>query len=354
MREISYLFLGRIFGHMLGSLLGGRLYDRAPGHIILAAALFGLVVTMMLVPLIPRLLWLVAVLLVLGIAGGVIDVGANILLVWLHRANVGPYMNALHFTFGVGAFTGPIVIGQVLSRSGEMTWAYWTLALLIAPSAVWLLSLPSPAVQAGAEAGPAGRINYRLLYLIALFFFLYGGAEIGFGNWIFSYAVASNLTAEANAAYLTSGFYGALTAGRLLVIPIAVRLRPRTILFGDLAGCMLSLAILLLWPTFLPAVWVGTVLLGLSMASAFPVMLSFAGRWMRITGKVTSVFLVGASLGGMSMPWLTGQLFETVGPRVVLWVTTANTAAALAVLIALVVYVSRSAAREKLGQPGGW
>jgi MFS transporter, FHS family, Na+ dependent glucose transporter 1 len=346
-REISYLFLGRIFGHLLGSLLGGRLYDRLPGHMVMAAALFILVVTMMLVPLIPRLLALIAVLFILGIAGGVIDVGVNTLLVWLHRANVGPFMNALHFTFGVGAFIGPLIIGQVLSRSGEMTWAYWTLALLIVPSTIWLLSLPSPPIQTGAEEGPAGRINYWLVFLITFFFFLYGGAEIGFGNWVFSYAVALNLTAEANAAYLTSGFYGALTAGRLLVIPIAARLRPRTILFGDLAGCLLSLAILSIWPASLLAVWVGTISLGLSMASVFPVTLSFAGRRIRTTGKVTSFFLAGASLGGMTMPWLTGQLFETIGPRVAIWVTSANLAAAVAVLMVLIIYSGRIIAREE-------
>lgn len=352
--EISYLFAGRIFGHLLGSLWGGRLYDRLPGHIVLAAALFSLVVTMTLVPLVPRLPVLVAVMWVLGLAGGMTDVGVNILLVWVHQAGVGPFMNALHFAFGVGAFTGPIIIGQVLARSGELSWAYWALALLIGPSIVWLLALPSPPVQAGVdEAGSTGRVNYRLLGLIVFFFFLYGGAEIGFGNWIFSYAVALNLTSEANAAYLTSGFYGTLTAGRLLVIPIAARLRPRLILLIDLAGCLLGLAVLLVWPASLPAVWTGTLILGLSMASVFPVMLSFAGRRMRLTGKTTSFFLAGASCGGMSMPWLTGQLFEAIGPGVAIGITAANVAAALVVLIVLIVYSSRIVALTPNPSPSG-
>lgn len=347
LREVSYLFVARNFGFMLGALLGGRLYDRWSGHILMAASVFGLVITMMLVPLIPHLLLLMAVLLILGIAEGVLDVGANTLLVWIHRAGVGPFMNALHFNYGVGAFIGPVIIAQVLGRTGgEITWAYWTLALLMLPSALWLLALPSPPIQAEAEAGPAGRINYRLLFLIAIFFFLYGGAEIGFGGWISSYVAALKLTTEASAAYLTSGFYGALTAGRLLAIPIATRLRPRTVLFSDFAGCALGLAILLIWPASLPAVWVGTICLGLSTASIFPVMFSFAERRMRMTGTITGFFMVGASSGGMALPWLIGQLFEPVGPRVAVWCVAASLAAALAVLMVLIVYSRRVVVRE--------
>jgi fucose permease len=55
------------------------------------------------------------------------------------------------------------------------------------------------------------------------------------------------------------------------------------------------------------------------MASMFATMISFAETRMRITGKVTSIFLAGSSLGGMTLPWLVGQLFETVGPNAMVW-----------------------------------
>jgi hypothetical protein len=35
-----------------------------------------------------------------------------------------------------------------------------------------------------------------------------------------------------------------------------------------------------------------------------------------MTGGITGLFLVGSSLGGMTVPWLIGQFFESVGPRV--------------------------------------
>jgi hypothetical protein len=37
---------------------------------------------------------------------------------------------------------------------------------------------------------------------------------------------------------------------------------------------------------------------------------------MTISGKITGIFLVGTSLGGLFLPWLIGQLFEPLGPAV--------------------------------------
>jgi FHS family Na+ dependent glucose MFS transporter 1 len=148
--------------------------------------------------------------------------------------------------------------------------------------------------------------------------FLYVGAEVGFGGWVYTYAVRRGLMGAAAAAYLTSAFWGALTLGRLLAIPIAARLSPRAVLLSDLLGCLASVGALLIQPNSAPALWLGTLGLGFSMASVFPTMLSLAERRIDITGGVTGWFFVGSSAGGMTLPWLIGQLFESVGPRVML------------------------------------
>ena len=54
------------------------------------------------------------------------------------------------------------------------------------------------------------------------------------------------------------------------------------------------------------------------MASVYPTALTFAGRRMKITGQVTSFLLVGGSAGGMIVPFLIGQMFESIGPRVMM------------------------------------
>ncbi|MCA9930591.1 MAG: hypothetical protein KC419_19035, partial [Anaerolineales bacterium] len=199
-------------------------------------------------------------------------------------------------------------------------WAYWLLALLVLPAALLILPQSSPtSIIDNTEEKAASRLNYRLIGMIGLFYFLYVGLEVGFSGWVFTYATTLNITGAAAAAYLTSAFWGALTVGRLLAIPIATYLRPRAILFSDLLLGMVSMGILLLWPQHVVALWMGTIGLGLSLASVFPTMLSFAERRMTITGQITGYFFVGASLGGMTLPWLMGKLLDNIAPIAIVW-----------------------------------
>ena len=334
--QISYLFTAHALGYLLGSLQAGQIFDRVRGHPVMAAMLLVMAAALVLIPLMPMLWLLMAAVLILGMAGAILDVGANALLVWIHRREVGPYMNALHAAFGVGAFLAPIVIAQLVLISGGITWAYWALALLMLPPFVWLVRLPSPARQTVSEDRPTGEVNNLLLGLIVVFFALYVGTEAAFGGWIFTYAVAQDLGDKTTAAYLTSAYWGAFTVGRLLAIPIAFHIRPRHMLVADLAGCLVSVSVILLWPDSTVALWLGTMGLGLSMASVFPVTITLAERRMTITGRVTSWFFVGASLGGMFLPWVVGQLFEPVGPRATMFVILSALVLATGVFTAIV------------------
>lgn len=42
-----------------------------------------------------------------GFAMGFGDTGGNVGMIRLHKEHVGPYLQALHFSFGVGAFISP-------------------------------------------------------------------------------------------------------------------------------------------------------------------------------------------------------------------------------------------------------
>jgi FHS family Na+ dependent glucose MFS transporter 1 len=332
LHQISLLFTVNSLGYLVGSFQGGRLYDRLRGHPVMAVALVIMAVTLALVPLMSHLWPLAAVVLVLGLAAGTLDVGGNTLLVWVHGSEVGPYMNGLHFFWGVGAFLAPIVVAGAMSASGRVAWAYWVLGVTMLPAALWLRCLPGPRGPAASESGSAGKVNYPLVALSAALLFLYVGAEVGYGGWISTYAVELGLTDETMAAYLTSGFWGAYTASRLLSIPIAARFRPRAILLVDLVGCLISIGVILLWPSSLAAVWASALGVGASIASIFPTVISLGERHTAITGRVMGWFFLGASAGGMTLPWLMGQLFEPVGPRVTML------ALAVDLVLALVVF----------------
>lgn len=329
--QIGILFTMRSIGALAGSLAGSRLYDHIPGNPVMGVMLLLMVLALAVIPLVPMLWLLSLVMLALGIAESTFDVGGNTLLVWVHRSKVAPYMNGLHFFFGVGAFLSPVIIAQAILLSGDIIWAYWTLALLVLPVALWLLRAPNPIPQSVADGASFRHADNRLVALTALFFFLYVGAEVGFGGWIAAYADTLNLADKAGAAYLTAGFFGAFTLGRLLSIPIVARFDLRSVLVVDLAGCLLSLAVIALWPTSLEVVWLGTLGVGLSMASVFPGMFSLSEPKMSITGKIAGLFFTGGSLGAMSVPWLIGQLFERIQPQAMMGFLFVIMALALAV-----------------------
>ena len=318
--QMGYAMSAGSLGYLLGSILGGWLYDRVRGNPVMATMLvlvaFGLAAT----PLVSVIWLLIGVNFLLGACQGAVDVGGNTLLVWLHRDKVDPFMNGMHFFFGLGAFASPIIIAQSISLTGGVRWAYWGLVVLLLPVIAMLFALPSPHATGrdGAQQRETRVVPHRprLVVLIAIFFFFYVGAEISFGGWISAYAQATGIGDAATAAYVASAFYGALTLGRLLAIPFAARFAPRQILIADLSGCMVSVLLLVLLPGRPAVTWIGAFGVGLSMASIFPTMISWAERNTRITGAVTSVFFVGSSTGGMIVPWVIGQLFEGVGPQV--------------------------------------
>ena len=206
------------------------------------------------------------------------------------------------------------------------------------PIVVWVLRIPSPVPAYKAEEAQLKQKEITLIVLIALFFFLHVGAEISFGDWIYTYTVSLNLASATTAAYLASAFWGSITAGRLIGIPFTTRIRPRTILFINLAGALVSVGILLLWSDSTPALWARTIVTGLSMASLFPSTITFAGRRLNITGRITGWFFIGVGAGSMTLPYLIGQVFETVGPRSMMVIILTAILFALVVLGILIRY----------------
>jgi FHS family Na+ dependent glucose MFS transporter 1 len=180
---ISSLFIGRSSGYLLGSLIGGSFYDRLPGSRLMAAMLTLMAVMLFFVPLASTLWLLVLIMGLLGVGEGALDTGGNTLLSRVHAGNLGPFMNGLHFFFGVGTSITPIIIAMTFLSSGSLNWAYWTLSLLLIPIIIWLFFQPNPPVQMQAHqvTGTTGISSRLLAWLVAALLFLYVGAEVGYG-----------------------------------------------------------------------------------------------------------------------------------------------------------------------------
>ena len=344
--QISILFTTQAFGYLLGSLLSGWYFDRRPAHPYLAVALTLMALVIALIPLSGLLAALAGLFFLVGLFSSSIDVGGNTLLVWVYRDGVGPRMNALHFFFGLGALISPLVVAQVIERTGDINWTYWLLAALTLVPAIVYARTPSPVAPRDSEA-PDNRPTSRLLVvLIAALFFLFVGTELGFGGWIYTYGVQTGVANAITAGYLTSLFWGSLTLGRLLSIPLAARMQPRVMLTMDLVGLIFFMLLLLGWADVPGVVWIAAAGFGLSMANVFPTLMTLAEATMPITGRVTSAFMVGSSLGSMTIPWLMGQAFDLRGPQSIVVLLLGSTLAAAVVFGGFVLAARRQAGRE--------
>jgi FHS family Na+ dependent glucose MFS transporter 1 len=322
--HMGWLFLAGAVGYTSGTMLGGRVFDHVRGHPVLGMTQLASAVLLALVPILPWFWLMLGVLACKGCADGLVNTGANTLLVWTHGEKVGPYMNGLHFCFGLGAFLAPMLVAQVVGRAGGYRWVYWTLAACATLVSLGLFTLsgqprPAPHRNIGARAQAGARIDYPMGIPAALFLFFYVGAEVAFGGWIYTYAVARQLASAAGAAYLTSGFWLSLTLGRLLSIPMATRFTPPQIILVALCTCLSTLTLVIIIRDSSVALWIATLGLGFGMAPLWPMGFTLAGQSRTLTASVSGFILLGDSCGGMVLPWLVGQVIAVTGPRALVY-----------------------------------
>ncbi len=336
LHEISILFTMRSLGYLCSSILIGvvGVYNRWKGHPIMSITLALATLALISIPYIKTLALLSGVFLVHGVLSAFVDLGGNVLLIWAFHKNTGPYLNGLHFSFGLGAVTAPLLVAFALTTGSSPVYAYWMIALLSIPSIFWIYRMPSPKnPEPLVEEKQGSRRHAMPLWLLISFFFLYGGSEVSLGGWIHTYGIRHNLMPETTAAYLTSSFWGAFTFGRLLAIRLASQFAARQLIKTQLSGTVLFLLILLFGPTHEWITWGCTIMIGLCMSSIFPLSIIFIEKNTIGSGQLTSWFFVGASLGSMILPRAIGQYFESIGPSFFVMVILASLSLAILIMI---------------------
>lgn len=298
---MGMIFSARSFGYLGGALLGGWLYDRLKGNLVLGFWAISGALALWFVPSLAVFFILAGVLFVVGLSQGATDVGCNTQLARVHGSKVGPYLNAMFFFAGLGSFLIPLLMGQA-----TLEWGYQLLALALLPVVLLLFSTPS------AKAKPRNhtiteQASLKILTLFALLAFIYVGSEVCFGGWIFSYYQAANPEVGSAGYMLNSLFYLAIMFGRLLAILLAIYIRPRRLIWLFLGGAVLSAALMSMAPSQPWSIWLGTVGMGLSLAAIFPTTFSYVGRKTQLSGKQNGLVWASGSLGAMILPWIIGR-----------------------------------------------
>ncbi|GAB1601743.1 hypothetical protein Ahia01_000452700 [Argonauta hians] len=112
---ISYIFTARSNGYLLGSILGGILFDHFDTQLQLSFTLLLTSVATITAPWCTSLIFLAIMISFQGIAMGVLDTGGNVFCMRIWGEQSGPYIQAMHFAFGAGAFIAPLLAKPFLA-----------------------------------------------------------------------------------------------------------------------------------------------------------------------------------------------------------------------------------------------
>jgi fucose permease len=253
-------------------------------------------------------------------------VAAHVLIADLNRENEAAALNRLNVAFGVGAIAGP-ALGALAGAMGARALSVFYLggvaqlglAVLVAR---WYVPPSAHGLQAVVADGRASLLRSWLLWLLAIALLVYVGVELGLGGWAFTYARRSAGLGGMAAALLSSGFWCALTLGRLLS-PLALRrLSPEALLVAAPALAAGSTAALLLGGEHPAVLVVGVLVTGFGFGPVWPVAFALAARaFPSEAGRASGVLAMVSSAGGLVLPWLQGRVLATAGPAAGIGVT---------------------------------
>jgi len=252
----------------------------------------------------------------------------------------------------------------------EFGWAYWVSAaamLLVAVPLIYFAACSkrrhpqlyqqvisqkeNTAATNKRKTNKANVKHYKAFWIFivmgcSVFLFFYIGVEVTYGSYVFTFAVTYKelCFSKSKAALLNAVYWGSFTFGRLLGIGIAMlKVSNTTMLVTDFIGCMCAVLLLTVARTSVVAIWIGSALLGLAIASIFPSILVWINEHLEVTGKVTAVLVNGAAFGDMVLPLTVGLLITNVNPELFIYLMLAycSTATTMYVIALVVSYLWR-------------
>ena len=275
----------------------------------------------------PNFGWLVALAIPLGLGAGAVDASLNH-FVSAHYSS--RHMNWLHGFWGVGATTGPLIMGAALAstagwQGGALAIGLIQLALaagLWLSLGLWSKETATPQQDADANGAPAvfKPVSATTVWLAPLTFLLYVAAEMGTGLWAASILVMQRQFEPSTAGIWVSVYFGSITGGRFAVGLVANRLGNRRLVrLGILlAACGAALFAVPGLPA--PLSMAGLVLMGMGCAPIFPSLMHETSTRFEpeLARTVIGRQMSFAYVGGSVMPAACGLLATWAGLGIVM------------------------------------
>ncbi|GFT22792.1 sodium-dependent glucose transporter 1 [Nephila pilipes] len=396
---ISFIFTARSTGYLIGSLTGGIILDCMKNEDIalIISSLF-VAIGAFTIPWCRSLPILLGTFIITGFAMGFSNTGSNASCLRIWGKKGAPFLQGLHFAYGLGGFIAPLLAAPFLSVHApsipsdltlqgvaqnltsdlvsvttsismpniaddqqlvaisdssipSITYAYTIvggLATLVCGCFVLVFGLASNEKNATAEnkqeitRDPGLSFTILVVILACLQTGLISGVEVSFAQMLTSYVVHSEHgLSKVVGSYMTSLYWGSFTVTRGLSVFLACKISVRKILAFDLfLSVTAALVLLTIGTSSVIGLWVGTGLLGIGVASIFPATLSWVEKYININNRITSVFTLVSSILEMTVP-LSISIYLGTQPNVLFYFMTAATISVCCLFITLNIILKR-------------
>jgi fucose permease len=316
---IGMLLSAAVTGYLTSSFLSGPLIARWGVGSVLAASCALTGVGLIGYTLVPVWWMMVALGILAGLGAGAIDAGLNTYV----AAHFGEgLMQWLHASYGLGVTLGPVIMTIALTTLNSWRVGYRVVGgfqLALATCFVLTLSMWNRKdTSAGTDEikrltdykTPMGEtLRQPQVWLSALLFFLYVGAEVSLGTWTYSLLTESRGIDPAVAGLFAGSYWATFTVGRIVAGLYAKRAGVNLLVQGSVIAAFLG-AVLLVWNPSQAANVIAVALIGFAIAPIFPALMSGTSKRVgaHYAANTIGMQMAASGLGTALIPSLLGVL----------------------------------------------
>ena len=188
------------------------------------------------------------------------------------------------------------------------------------------------------------RTKIMIILLLLSIFTTYSCVEDSFASFLSIFCVRQFHWSKVAAAQITSAFWVALAVGRLTGIGLVALLSPVTLLLLHATLLIISFILILVAAlnSFYLGIWILSSALGFAMSVIFPGLYVLTEtRFLPVTGRLASLFTVGACLTGAINPIILGELMDHFTDMWFIYLLAGESLLFFIILI-LAVYISKT------------
>jgi fucose permease len=312
-----------VIGYMTSSFFSGPIVTRLGVGKVLAIscgltgiALFGYT-------FVPAWWMMVLLGVVAGFGAGAIDAGLNTYVAAHFSEGL---MQWLHASWGVGITLGPIIMTLGLGATETWHTGYRIVGgfqLFLAACFVLTLPMWSDNGTPAAHDEPKKLTDYKTpmgetmrqprVWMSALLFFLYVGAEGALGTWIYTLLTESRGIDPTLAGFWAGSYWATFTVGRIIAGLFANRIGINKLVIGGLIGALTG-ALLLVWNPSAAVNLLAVAIIGFSIAPIFPAMMSGTSKRVgeHFAANTIGMQMTATGLGTAVIPGVMGVVAKQV------------------------------------------